>query len=260
MPHRGDARADPSDSRHDAAANGTLTMPIDLVVFDMAGTTVNDTDNAVARAVCAALRTAGVAVSEAHVDPVMGMAKPLAIRELLTEARGVAPSADEVQRVHAEFQRQMVAHYATAPGVEEIPGTTALFAELRRRGVRVALDTGFDRTIADAIIRRLGWHTGAIHDSVTSDEVPAGRPAPDMIHVLMHRAGVTNPARVAKVGDSVSDVEQGLNARCGLVVAVLGRRTAPVLQQYPGVQAVASVAELLALIEAHDSAEAEAAA
>ena len=48
---------------------------IELVVFDMAGTTVNDED-AVNRCVRDALGAAGLAVSPADVNRVMGLPKP----------------------------------------------------------------------------------------------------------------------------------------------------------------------------------------
>lgn len=226
-------------------------MPIKMAVFDMAGTTVWDGDNAVARCVCDALRAAGADVSEADVDPVMGMPKPQAVRMLLEQARGAAPSASEVTAVHADFQARAIEHYRAGPGVRELDGATDAFEALRRHGVRVTLDTGFDRTILDAIVARLGWHT-LLDDTIASDEVAHGRPAPDLILALMERAGLTDPAEVAKIGDSVSDIEQGLNNRCGLVAAMQGDRTRPVMHRFPGVHAVESLAEFLDLVLAHD--------
>jgi phosphonatase-like hydrolase len=223
-------------------------MAIGMVVFDMAGTTVWDGDNAVARCVCAAVRAAGVAVEEVDVNPVMGMPKPLAIRTLLTRGRGVAPAEPEVLAVHADFQRRIVEHYRTSPEVREIEGAGEVFRALRARGIRVTLDTGFDRTILDAIVERLGWGAGVLDDTVASDEVENGRPAPDLIERLMERAGITDASRVAKIGDSVSDIEQGINAGCGLVAAVLCERTRPVMDQYPGVHAVNSLGDFLDLV------------
>ena len=218
-------------------------MPIDLFVFDMAGTTVDDAGDHVATALVAVLEGAGVRVTARDVDPVMGIPKPLAIRELLRQARDRVPDAAEVASVHAEFQSAMVDFYRIDPSVREIPGATTLFRRLRDAGVRVALDTGFDRAIVDAIIERLGWQD-VVDDSIASDEVEHGRPAPDMIRALMKRAGVTDPARVAKLGDSVSDIEEGLNAGCGFVGAIVNIRTEPFVASYPSVIPVHSLAAL----------------
>lgn len=222
---------------------------IELVVFDVAGTTVLDTDNAVAASVVASLRGAGIELGLTAVDPVMGMPKPLAIQTLLTEARGVTPDVEEVATVHADFQRRMIEHYAEAPGIAPMPGAEDVFAALRERGVRVALDTGFDRAILDAILTRLGWDDGRLDATVTSDEVEHGRPAPDMIHVLMRKTGVTDPARVAKIGDSESDLDQGINAGCGMIFAMRCARTEPILDRYADVRAVDTLGELVEAID-----------
>jgi phosphonatase-like hydrolase len=223
-------------------------MTISLMVFDVAGTTVNDEGNAVAHCVCDAMRDAGFQVELKDVDPVMGVPKPLAIRSLLSDRLGCAPEAQLVGRIHADFQQRMVTHYRTAPSVRPVNHAESVFEALRRLGVRVTLDTGFDRLILDTILQRLGWDKGAIDDSITSDEVDAGRPAPDMIRTLMRRAGVTDPAAVGKVGDSVSDIEEGLNAGCGLVVAVENERTTPHLHRFAGVPAIERLSELLPLV------------
>ncbi|MEI7657467.1 MAG: HAD family hydrolase [Phycisphaerae bacterium] len=218
-------------------------MPLELFVFDMAGTTVDDAGDHVAAALVSVLEQAGVHATAREVDPVMGIPKPLAIRELLRHARGCMPDPDEVHAVHAEFQAAMVDFYRIDPSVREIPGASGLFRRLRDAGVRVTLDTGFDRLIVDAIIERLGW-SGLVDDSIASDEVDRGRPEPDMIRALMRRAGVTDPVRVGKLGDSVSDIDEGLNAGCGFVGAIVNGRTSPFLASYPSVVPVRSLEAL----------------
>jgi phosphonatase-like hydrolase len=148
----------------------------------------------------------------------------------------------------------MIEHYRTSPSVREIPGTSELFRELRRLGIRVTLDTGFDRPIADAIIHRLGWHSGLVDDSVTSDEVVRGRPDPEMIRVLMERSGIEDASLVGKVGDSISDIEQGINAGCGFVGAISGHRTRLMLDD-PRVHPLERVSDLLRVLATAESRE-----
>lgn len=222
-------------------------MSIQMMVFDMAGTTVDDSDNAVARCVAEAVRAAGADVADSEVNPLMGMSKPFAVARLL-ESRGIAPQADLVDRVHSDFQRRIIDHYRNSPTVRPMPGAQEMFRGLRDRGVRITLDTGFDRTTADVILARLGWDSSIIDDSITTDEVSRGRPDPEMIRVLMERAQINDPARVAKVGDSVSDIEQGINAQCGLVIAVLSDRTRPVVDHY-SVIAIEHLREILPILD-----------
>jgi beta-phosphoglucomutase-like phosphatase (HAD superfamily) len=71
---------------------------IELVVFDMAGTTVYDGD-AVNESFRAALAAFGIGADPAFVNTVMGLHKPEAIRILLDRA-GRTPAAGEVEAIH----------------------------------------------------------------------------------------------------------------------------------------------------------------
>lgn len=221
---------------------------MELVVFDMAGTTVHDGD-AVSASFRAALAAAGIAADPAVVNSVMGLHKPEAIRLLLASAGRCLP-AGEVDAIHDDFVERMCAYYASDPSVREISGAAAVFAELRRAGIKVALNTGFNRTVADVLLARLGWRSPAVIDAdVTSDEVPRGRPHPDMIQQLMARLGVRDARRVAKVGDTRADLEEGTNAGCGLVIGVTsGSYARQGLQAYPHSHIVDSVAAVPALL------------
>ncbi len=231
---------------------------IELAVFDLAGTTVDDGD-AVNTSFRATLAAWGLTADPAAVNAVMGLPKPEAIRILLEEfgrPRGVPPTADNIDAVHVDFTRRMRDYYAHDPAVREIPGAAAAFAALRRAGVRVAVNTGFFRPIAEVLLGRLGWRAPDVIDAdVTSDEVPRGRPHPDMIRHLMERLGVRDAARVAKIGDTKADLEEGSNAGCGLVIGVTtGSFSREQLQACPHTHLLNSVAEVPALIRAASAA------
>jgi len=221
---------------------------IKLIVFDMAGTTVYDGD-AVNASFRAALAKAGVQVDPAVVNTVMGLPKPEAIRLLLAQA-GRAIREEEVQTIHDDFVQRMRDYYKSDPAVREIPGAVAAFAALRRAGVKVALNTGFSRSVADALLARLGWRAPEVIDAaIASDDVPRGRPHPDMIQMLMRRLGIDDPRQVAKVGDTKADLEEGANAACGLNIGVTtGSFTREQLLACPHSHIVESVAEVSALV------------
>jgi phosphonatase-like hydrolase len=221
---------------------------IELVVFDLAGTTVHD-GNAVQNAFRAALAAVGVEANPARVTSVMGLPKPEAIRRLLAGA-GRSPGEEEVGAIHDDFVRRMGHHYATDPSVREVPGAGATFATLRRAQIKVALNTGFSRPIVAVLLDRLGWRSPAVIDAdVASDEVQRGRPHPDMIRLLMSRLGVSDPRKVAKVGDTAVDLEEGFNAGCELVIGVTsGSYTREQLQSLPHSHIVGSVAEVPGIV------------
>lgn len=218
-------------------------MKPELVVFDMAGTTVFDGEGAVARCLCDTLEAAGYPVTMPAAIALMGIPKPIAIRQLLTE-QGISPNDSLITTLHKDFITRMLAYYRESPEVASISGAEEIFAALRSAGIKVALDTGFSRDIADAVIERLNWQS-KIDASITSDEVPNGRPHPDMILALMARFGITDPARVAKVGDTPSDLQEGHAAHCRWVIGVTeGTHTAEQLTAYPHTHLIPSVAAL----------------
>ncbi len=216
---------------------------IELVVFDMAGTTVNDEDG-VNRCIRDALNAVGLRVAAGDVNRVMGLPKPHAL-SLLIEQYGRSPEmGPRLEAIHADFVRRSLEFYASDPSVHEVPGAHRVFDCLRAAGLRVALNTGFNRAITDAILDRLRWGD-RIDATIASDEVDRGRPHPDMIRELMRRLGVSEAMHVAKVGDTPADLEEGHNAGCGLVVGVTsGTHTRAMLQPFPHTHLVESILEL----------------
>lgn len=198
-------------------------MQTKMVVFDMAGTTVEDSDN-VHQSFMDAMKAKGYEVTRDEVNKVMGYPKPYAIETMLDEKFHL-PAGDErtklTHEIHDIFLNDMVNFYSTDPSVKGKPNVENIFTELKNRGVKVVIDTGFSRPIADAIFRRLGWKEKGLYDySVTSDEVERGRPYPDMILKAMSHYGMTDTKEVAKIGDTPSDLMEGMSADCGHVIGV----------------------------------------
>jgi len=226
-------------------------MPIELIVFDMAGTTVYDGDM-VNIGLREALAAADTPVTHDEINAVMGIAKPVAIRTLL-QAKSPLNAAvleDKVQAIYADFLARMLHHYRNSPELREVDCASDTFRRLKAAGIKIALDTGFSRPIADAIIDRLGWQRdGLIDTSVTSDEVANGRPYPDLIYKAMALTGVNEAASVAKVGDTPVDLQEGRAAGCGLVIGITsGSHTREELLPYPHTHLIHTLPELLTLL------------
>jgi phosphonatase-like hydrolase len=218
---------------------------IALVVFDLAGTTVED-DDAVNEALRIALRSAAVEADRDEVNRVMGLSKPEAIARILAARRGTAPGTEEVDAVHEAFVRAMLGHYAGDGAVRPVDGVGETFDALHRAGTRVAIDTGFPRVIAEAVLAQTRWlERGKVDALVASDDVARGRPYPDMIHEAMRRLGIEDVRAVAKVGDTPSDLAEGRRAECGLTVGVTyGTHTRAELEAFPHDALVGSQEEL----------------
>ncbi|WP_430391671.1 HAD hydrolase-like protein [Dyella sp. 20L07] len=194
-------------------------MLLELAVFDMAGTTVYDPD-LVVFALRDALAEAGCQPTVAELRALMGYTKPAAIRSMLAAYDQVADDA-RVMRVHADFVQRMLDCYRSNDAVRPMDGAEEAFTWLRHRGIKVALNTAFSQDIAECLIERFGWRQrGLIDAAISADRVEQGRPAPDMIRALMTQCGVSDAARVVKVGDTEVDIREGRAAGCGQVLAV----------------------------------------
>ena len=196
-------------------------MKIDLVVFDIAGTTVADKGN-INDAFREAMNKSGYQVTIAAVNHVMGYRKKEAIQILLEKFHpGQAGNVALIEDIHEQFTQDMRAYYQNTSELSALPHAEELFKLLHANNIKVALDTGFTKAITDTIMERLGWHTNGLVDCiVSSDEVPEGRPHPYMIQKIMKELQVTEPQHVVKVGDTEVDIAEGRSAGCGLVISV----------------------------------------
>ncbi len=210
-------------------------MAIRLMVFDVAGTTVKNEGRAVQRAMRDALDTAGLTLRDGAMEGVTGFAKIDAIRTLI-EGHGRDELLGRIDAIHADFVVRIKRFYRDDARVAPVEGVPDAFKALRAAGVKVALNTGFSREILDVVLARLGWDTSdaPIDTTIASDEVPRGRPYPDMIDALRARLGGIPYTEVGKVGDTPVDLQEGTMARCGLVVGVLsGVHDRDSLAQHP---------------------------
>jgi phosphonatase-like hydrolase len=225
---------------------------IQLVVFDIAGTTVHD-DGSIALAFQDALSDFGIQVPVDAINPLMGYKKPEAIRIILENFNTGHADPMQVDAIHQLFQEKMIGYYTHTPSLSPMQDAEMVFLVLKQQGIRVGLDTGFSKAITDVIMDRLGWlKTGVVDFVVSSDEVEAGRPFPFMIQHLMRLAGVASPLAVAKVGDTEVDINEGHNAGCSLVVGVTtGAFTRQALLPYHPTHVIDQLSELLPILNIH---------
>lgn len=203
---------------------------IELVVFDMAGTTV-DEDNVVYKTVRDAVNAAGHNFSLEQVQAAgAGKEKSQAIRDVLA-LDGRLHGDEQVRKIHEDFKQRLRRAYAELD-VREQPHATEVFAALRQAGIKVVLNTGYDRPTAEGLVTKIGWKVGEQIDGlVTASDVKVGRPAPDMIQKAMELTGVLSSKAVVKVGDSQTDIDEGQNAGCGMTLGITtGAQTAEQLQ------------------------------
>ena len=198
---------------------------IQLVVFDMAGTTVRD-QREVENCFFQAAQLSGLQASRQRINDLQGIPKLEVVKILWDEAIGKEDEAypKKVEDNYTLFKSILENHYKTHP-VVPTEGALEAFDFLRKRNIKIALTTGFYRKVCNIILTKLGWDKGLdenyqggaasiIDLSLTPDETGKGRPHPDMIFKAMKIFNITDPKQVVKIGDTPSDLKAGKVAQC----------------------------------------------
>ncbi len=198
-----------------------------LAVFDWAGTTVDYGCLAPAGAFVELFKRHGVEATVAQARGPMGMHKRDHIRTMIQlpdlaeqwkAKHGAAHTEDDVEALFQEFiPLQLDALPAFA---KIIPGVVETAKDLRARGMKLGGTTGYNREMMEicmAAAKKAGYEPDA---SVPGSEVPAGRPAPWMAVKVAMELGIYPPQAIVKIGDTVTDVQEGLNGGMWTVAVV----------------------------------------
>ena len=106
--------------------------------------------------------------------------------------------------MHASFVVSLT-DLLRATGPTPVDGADDTFRWLRERAIKIALTTGFERSITMPLLDRLGWEAHAFDAVVCADDVAVGRPAPFLIFRAMESARAVRVGHVMAVGDTESD-------------------------------------------------------
>ena len=229
---------------------GKMAAVIKLAVFDLAGTTVDDTVDGlplVTVAIREAFKKYSYDVDPSIVNKYRGMEKKEAMKGIAREVQVCSHSelSDKVETLFEDFKIALNNHLWAID--KEIPGTTEIFRKLKSQNIKVAVGSGFPSSVVETIVTRLGW--SHLVDYVTSAEKEGhGRPNPAMIQAAMKSCGIVDSCQVVKVGDSKVDIEEGRNAKCWTVAVLTGTQSQQTLAEAKPDFIVDSVANLLHVI------------
>lgn len=218
---------------------------IELVVMDMAGTTVTD-DGLVIAAFDTAASAVGLAEhglqrddARRYVLDTMGQSKIEVFRALFDDE-------DRAQAANTAFEAAYDARIDD--GVKAVPGAAETITQLRDAGIRVILTTGFSPSTQQRILDTLGWNDLA-DACLAPGEAGRGRPHPDLVLTAALHSEVSDIAAVAVVGDTSNDILSGRRAGASVLVGVLtGAHSEDQLRTANPTHVLASVADLPALI------------
>lgn len=192
---------------------------IKAVILDWAGTAVDYGSFAPTAVFIRLFASRGVKISPDDARSGMGLMKKDHLRTILARPAvieawksvfGSVATEAEVDDLFENFipmQLNVLKDYA-----EPIPGLQSTIKELRQRGIKIGSTTGYIRSMMNILApesAKRGYQPDCI---VCPDEVPAGRPYPWMCYQNAMQLGVYPMASMVKVGDTLIDIEEGLNA------------------------------------------------
>ena len=228
-----------------------LPQPIQLAMFDMAGTTVNDKVDGYPLMVISMIRAFakhGIELAPDIINKHRGKQKSEAIQTLLKEVAELPPAdAERVgDGVYRDFLLELEGNLSS---ISEIDGATELFRDLKSKDIYVGVGSGFPMQVVQAIISRLGWLDEGLLDYVGSaEQIGVGRPNPKMIHDAMKQLNITEGSKVLKIGDTIVDIQEGKNAGAWTVAVLTGSQTETQLRTAAPDYILSSVRELRTLI------------
>jgi phosphonoacetaldehyde hydrolase len=204
--------------------------PVEAVIFDWAGTTIDFGSLAPIKAFCQLFETNGVPITLTEAREPMGTEKREHITRLLAMPRirqawidvyGEAPDEALIDRLYNDFVPVQIASIADRATL--IPGALETFRFLSEQGIKIGANTGYSQEMVAALLpmaAQLGYTPAS---NVCATDVPRGRPYPHMTLKNMLDLEVGAVQAVVKVDDTLTGIEEGLNAGCWTVgVAVSG--------------------------------------
>ena len=197
-------------------------MKYKIIIFDWAGTTVDFGSLAPVSALMKAFEHFGLKPTLAEIRAPMGLDKRSHLARMLAGERlagawaekfGRRPGEAEVDRVYALFEPALRA--VLGQHADLLPGVAETTARLRALGFKIGSTTGYNRAMMDLLAPAARASGYAPEVLVCPDEVGGrGRPYPYMLWRALEKLGAESPARAVKVGDTLADIAEGLNAGC----------------------------------------------
>lgn len=195
------------------------TGPVQAVVLDWAGTAVDHGCMGPAAVFVEVFKFFGIDVTTQQARMFMGVEKKEHIRKMCAledisaawQTRyGRTPNEDDIQTLYDKTFTLMTK--AIADNAEPIEGVIKAMDTLRAMGIKIGSSTGYVSGMMDVLVP-LAAEKGYSPDAVfCSSDAPGGRPYPWMCYLNAIQLGVYPMEAMVKIGDTVADIQEGLNA------------------------------------------------
>jgi phosphonoacetaldehyde hydrolase len=201
-----------------------ISSPLHSVLFDWAGTLIDPGSIAPVVVFQKIFEHQGIPVTLSQAREPMGMGKRehiAAICRMPTvesawrERYGRAPGDPEIDELYRRFlplQLETLAHHDRL-----IEGAAEAVRELRRQGLAIGSSTGYTRALMEPLLSSARQQGLEVDCCICSDDVPAGRPKPWMIHLALQRLDRFPAWGAVVVDDTLVGIRAGSNAGCWTV-------------------------------------------
>ena len=127
---------------------------------------------------------------------------------------------EDVVELNRLFEKHLFASLENY--TDPIPGVIPTLEKLRAEGLKIGSTTGYTREMMNVVLPAAQAKGYRVDYCATPNLLPAGRPAPYMIFENLIKLGVDSLDAVVKVGDTIADIKEGVNAKVCSVGVVLG--------------------------------------
>lgn len=127
---------------------------------------------------------------------------------------------EDVNEMYRSFEKHLFA--SLKDFTDPIPGVIETLRTLRADGLKIGSTTGYTKGMMDIVRPAAAAKGYTVDNLVTPDDVPAGRPAPYMIYKNMIDLAIPSVEEVVKVGDTVADIREGVNAKVWSIGIITG--------------------------------------
>jgi phosphonoacetaldehyde hydrolase len=194
-------------------------MKLRGVIIDWAGSMIDFGSRAPVEAFRAAFREEGVEITVAEAREPMGKAKRDHILQITRMPRVAAEwrrvtgrdfTEEDVDRFYQKFlplQLAILKEHAVV-----IDGAVAALAAFRARGLVIGSSTGYTKELMDVVMPEAERQGLRVDAMACASDVKQGRPAPFMCFLNAIRLGIYPMWSMVKIGDTLTDVEEGRNA------------------------------------------------
>lgn len=195
------------------------TGPVQAVVLDWAGTAVDYGCVGPVAVFVDVFRKNRVDVTIAEARQFMGLMKKdhirsmcglASVREKWVTAHGREPGEEDVDAMYRDTEPMMIS--VIARHADLIPGVLETVAAFREMGIKIGSSTGYTGPMMEILVpeaEKKGYRPDAI---VCSTDASAGRPYPWMCYLNAMKLDVYPLSAMVKIGDTVADIQEGLNA------------------------------------------------